>query len=121
MASPGTWLEVLAWVKTLFEATKATIDLRETYEHYRHDRETIRESERVSVVFSTFSEEEVRALVERVQGCRDRFILQGGGAERAKCICSVLNEAKAGNGGDLPFIDDWENIYRQLNCASVNT
>jgi hypothetical protein len=61
MASPETRLEVLAWVKTLFEATKATIDLRETYEHYRRDRETIRESERVSVDFATFSEEEVRA------------------------------------------------------------
>jgi hypothetical protein len=120
MASSGTWLEVLAWVKTLFEATKATIDLRQIYEHYRRDRDTIRESERVSVHFSSFSEDEVRALVDRLQGCRDRFIAQGGGAERAKCICSVLNEAKIGNGGDLPLIDDWENIYQKLNCSSVS-
>jgi hypothetical protein len=119
MASPETWLEVLAWVKTLFEATKATIDLRQTYEHYRRDRETISESERVSVQFSSYSDDEVRALGGRVKGCRDRFIAQGSGADRAKCICSVLNEAKIGNGGTLPLIDDWENIYRTLNCARV--
>jgi hypothetical protein len=120
MASSETCQEVLAWVKTLFKATKAAIDLRETYEHYRSDRETINESERVSVHFSSFSEGEVRALLDRVQGCRDRFIAQGGGTERVKCICSVLNEAKIANGGNLPLIDDWENIYRALRCSSIS-
>jgi hypothetical protein len=117
MASPQLWLEVLAWVKTLFEATKATIDLRATYEKYQRDEETLQEAQRVSVKFSTYSDAEVDSLLRRLKGCRDRFVLQGGGAERAQCICSVLHEAMEGNGGTLPIIDDWQNIYRQLKCS----
>ena len=33
------------------------------------------------------------------------------------CICSVLNEAKVENGGQLPIIDDWPNMYDQLRCS----
>ena len=117
MASAQTWLEVLAWTKALFEATKASIDLVATYRKYKVDPETIREAARVSAVFSTYSEEEVKALESRLQGCRDRFVAQGGGAERAGCICSVLSEAAAGNGGTLPEIDDWHSIFAQLRCA----
>jgi len=73
----------------------------------------------VSAVFSTYSEEEVKALADLLKGCRDRFIAQGGGAERARCICSVLNEAMVGNGGKLPQIDDWQKFYRELNCSKI--
>lgn len=31
MASAQAWLEVLSWTKTLFEATKASVDLVATY------------------------------------------------------------------------------------------
>lgn len=117
MVSPELWLQVLAWTKTLFEATKATIDLEQTYQKYVHDRETMREAQRVSLDFSTYSEAEVDSLLRRLKGCRDRFILEGAGKDRAACICSVLNEARDGNGGLLPLIDDWENIYAQLQCS----
>jgi hypothetical protein len=117
MASPQAWLEVLSWVKTLFEATKATIDLRSTYEKYHNDKATLGEARRVSVEFSTYSDAELNSLLRRLEGCRDRFVLQGGGAERAECICSVLREAMVGNGGTLPIIDDWPNIFRQLKCS----
>lgn len=117
MASPQTWLEVLAWVKALFDATKGAIDLGEAYEKHRREHDTISESQRVSVAFSSYSDEEVRSLLARLQGYRQRFIEQGGGAERAQCICSVLNEAAAGNGGRLPKIDDWQRIYSELRCT----
>jgi hypothetical protein len=117
MASPQTWLDLLAWTKALFEATKASIDLGATVLKYRSDPETIRESQRVSVAFSTFSEEEVQSLLNRMKGCQDRFIAQGGGLDRARCMCSVLQQAKDGNGGTLPHIDDWQNIYAQMNCG----
>lgn len=116
MASPQAWLEVLSWMKALFEATKASVDLVATYKKYRSDKATVKESERVSIAFSTYSEEEVVALAGRLKGCRDRFIGQGGGSDRARCICSVLNEARKGNGGELPAIDDWQHIYSQLRC-----
>lgn len=120
MATPQVWLEVLAWTKALFEATTAGLDLYSTYQKYSTDSETIREASRVSIAYSTFSEEEVDAMLNRLKGCRDRFVAQGGGKERSSCICSVLNEAKEGNGGTLPHVDDWQRIYSTLNCSIKN-
>jgi|ERR1700693_1813656 len=111
------WLQVLAWTKTLFEATKAAIDLEEVYKKYRRDPETVREAHRVSIEFSTYSTAEVESILHRLEGCRDRFVSQGAGRDRAGCICSVLDEAREGNGGLLPLIDDWQNIYEQLGCS----
>lgn len=119
MAPAELWLEVLAWTKALFEATKAVIDLDETFKKYKSDRETIAEAQRVSVAYSTFSKAEVESLLRRLRGCRERFIAQGGGMDRARCICNVLNEARDGNGGALPVVDDWQNIYAQLQCATM--
>jgi hypothetical protein len=53
MASAQILLDVLAWTKALFEATKASVDLVATYTKYRNDRATIREAERVSIDFSS--------------------------------------------------------------------
>ena len=118
MASPETWLQLLAWTKALFEATKATIDLAATYEKYRNDPATKAEAARASLAFSTFSDEEVDALANRMANCRTRFIKEGSGSQRVECMCSVLNDAKEGNGGTLPKVDDWQNIYAQLNCGT---
>ncbi len=111
------WLEILSLTKALFEAIKFGADILESYQKHRQERETIQESRRVSKAYSTYSEEELEAILSRLKQCRDRFIKQGGGSDRARCVCSVLDEAKKGNGGQLPIIDDWENIYRQLGCG----
>ena len=116
MASPELWLEVLSLTKALFDAIKSGVDVLESYRRHHAERATIQESERVSGVFSTYSEEEVENIHSRLKQCRDRFIRQGGGTDRAQCLCSVLNEVKDGNGGQLPVIDDWQNIYSQLDC-----
>lgn len=120
MASPEIWLEVLSWVKAIFDAVKLGEDVLESYEKHRRERDTIQEAQRVSVQFSTYSEAEVRAILVRLKGCQERFIQQGGGADRSRCLCSVFNEVREGNGGQLPRIDDWENIYRQLQCGIKN-
>ena len=49
--------------------------------------------------------------MDRLHGCRDRFVQQGGGKERRECFCSVFKEVIDGNGGTLPVIDDWERMY----------
>jgi hypothetical protein len=54
--------------------------------------------------------------MDRLHGCRDRFVQQGGGKERRECFCSVFKEVIDGNGGTLPVIDDWERMYSKLNC-----
>ncbi len=116
MASFHVWLEVLSYVKALFEAITLGADVREQYEKHRSERDTIAEAERASQVFSTFSEQEVQAILDRLKACMDRFAKEGSGAARQRCLCNVFKDVIEGNGGTLPRIDDWENIYRQLNC-----
>jgi hypothetical protein len=116
MASFHVWLEVLSYVKALFEATTLGVGVREQYLKHRNERDTIAEAERVSQVISTYSEQELEAILSRLKACRDRFVREGSGAARQKCLCNVFADIIAGNGGRLPRIDDWENIYRQLDC-----
>jgi hypothetical protein len=120
MASFHIWLEVLSWTKALFEATTLGADLRKAYQRHLREKDTIAEAQRVSQTFHTFSEEEVQALLDRLKACRDRFITEGSGPARAKCLCSVFADAMAGNGGELPVIDDWRRFYRKLNCPKIN-
>src|ERR1700722_19193985 len=99
MASPELWLEVLSWVKAIFDAAKSGEDAYESYEKHKREKDTIQESQRVSVQFSTYSDAEVQAILARLKGCQDRFVRQGGGGDRSQCLCSVLNEVREGNGG----------------------
>lgn len=118
MADSGTWLSILALVKAIFDAVKSGTDLATAYESHRNEEDTIYESNRVSLAFaSTYSDAEVDALLKRLEACRDRFIAEGSGPQRARCLCSVLQDIKDGNGGQIPVIDDWANIYAQLNCS----
>jgi hypothetical protein len=117
MASFQAWLEVLSWIKALFEATTLGVDLQRAYQQHHEERATIDEAQRVSVAFSTFSEDEVEAILKRLKACRDRFITEGSGQARRQCLCSVFKDVIDGNGGTLPHIDDWENIFRQLSCS----
>ncbi len=116
MASFHIWLEVLSYVKALFEAITLGADIREQYEKHRNEKDTIAEADRASFVLSTFSEQEVQAILDRLKACQDRFIKEGDGAARRRCFCQVFRDVIEGNGGKLPQIDDWENIYRQMNC-----
>jgi hypothetical protein len=115
-ASPEVWLEALSWTKALFELITTGANVYDSYEKHRREKDTITESRRVSVAFSTYSEEEVKAVSARLKECRDRFIAEGSGPQRARCFCSVLNDFKAGNGGVLPVIDDFAKMYAQMKC-----
>jgi|SRR5579864_584615 len=116
MASFQVWLEVLSYIKALFEAITLGADVNEQYRKHRNEQDTIAEADRVSYTFSTFSEEEVKAILDRLKACRDRFVKEGSGPARKQCLCNVFSDVIEGNGGRLPQIDDWENIYWQLNC-----
>jgi hypothetical protein len=103
-------------LRPCFEAQTLGADVREQYQKHRKEKDTVAEARRVSAVFSTYSEEEVQAILERLKGCQERFIKEGSGPARQRCFCQVFNDVIDGNGGKLPRIDDWENIYGQLNC-----
>ena len=116
MASFRTWLDLLSYAKALYEAITFGLDLRQQYERHRNEADTIAEAQRASQVFSTYSEEEVHALLARMKACQERFMQEGDGPARKRCYCQVFRDAIDGNGGTLPPIDDWENIYQQMNC-----
>jgi hypothetical protein len=94
MASPELWLEVLSLTRALFDAVKSGEDIVESYRKHKQEKDTIQASGRVSATFSTYSDKEVKSSLSNLEKCRDRFIRQGGGENRARCICSVLNEPR---------------------------
>lgn len=117
MADPLLWLEALAGLKALYDLTSGIPDYWESFNRHRAERATINESRRASEVYSTFSDAELHELIKKIEGCRDRFISQGSGKDRARCLCSIFNEIIDGNGGELPVIDDWRRMYDQLRCG----
>jgi hypothetical protein len=118
MASPLLWLEALAGLKALYDLTQGAKEYVERLRFHRAEESTIVESRRASRAYSTYSDEEIESIVKRIEGCQARFIAQGGGADRAECLCSIFKEIAAGNGGTLPEVDDWKKMYRKLNCRS---
>jgi hypothetical protein len=116
MASPLNWLEALAGLKALYDLVQGGIDFATSYQRHRQESDTIAESQRVSLAYSTYSDRELEDLIRKIEGCRDRFITQGSGADRARCLCSIFKEISDGNGGSLPDVDDWRRMYGQLNC-----
>jgi hypothetical protein len=115
MATPDTRLTALSTVKAVFEAVKSGADVALSIRKYREDKDTIRESSRVSKVFSTFSDEEVASITKRLEECQKRFAAEGDGQKRAECSCNVFADIRKANGG-IPAIDDRRNIFRQV-CA----
>jgi len=116
MASYFLWLEALAGLKALYDLSQGVVDYAANYRRHRQEAATIAEAKRCSDSFSTYSDREIQELIRKIEGCRDRFIAQGGGEARSRCLCSIFNEIKAGNGGSLPHIDDWERMYAALKC-----
>lgn len=116
MATPLLWIEALAGLKALYDLIHDGVDYAAGLRKHREESATIAESQRASAAYSTYSDREIEELVKKIEGCRDRFITQGSGVDRARCFCSILKEISDGNGGTLPRIDDWKRMYEQL-CA----
>jgi hypothetical protein len=64
--------------------------------------------------FGSYTDEEVRSIEKRLLQCRKRFIIDGDGAQRRRCMCGVLKDVAQGNGG-LPG-GIWSELSQQLNC-----
>jgi len=116
MVNPLLWLEALAGLKALYDLAQGAVDYASSYQRHRVEAATVAEARRVSLTDSTYSQRELEELIRKIEACRDRFIAQGSGADRARCLCSIFDEIKAGNGGWMPPIDDWSRMHNQLNC-----
>lgn len=106
-------------MKAVVSAVTDEADFGQELAHYLSDSETIQESQRVSRNFTTYTDEQVRIITSRLQACYDQFVQDGSPDQRVRCICEILNEARIGNGGRLPLIDDWQKSYRLLGCEGM--
>jgi hypothetical protein len=118
MATTANWLDLLATLKAGFDFAKSGIDYATAFRMHKAERDTQAEARRASKVFVTYSDVELRAIIQKIEDCQTRFILQGGGKDRHSCLCSIFNEVIRGNGGRLPVIDDWKRMYNELNCPT---
>src|ERR1035438_5234354 len=87
------------------------------YERRRTAPDIMQRAATLEQAMSTYGDEELEAISQRLQACRDRLIAEGSGAERKRCLCIVLGDVKDGNGGTIPF-DDWKKTYETLGCGS---
>jgi hypothetical protein len=109
-------LKLAAQVASIASAMFNAIRFSESLAHWLHkptDRAKI--DKQAKLLASTYSNAELKALRDRIQGCEDRFIREGNGLARKRCMCSVLQDAKDGNGGNAP-LPDWEEMYGALGC-----
>jgi hypothetical protein len=60
--------------------------------------------EQLKGALSTYSDAELDAISDRIEGCRDRFIAEGSGKQRKTCLCSVLSDVKEGSGSVHPIL-----------------
>jgi hypothetical protein len=116
MVDPARWLDVIAGLKALYDVAREGVGYAESLRRHRNEPATQEAAKRASDALSTYSDAEVDSILARIEGCRKRFIAQGGGEDRKTCMCSIFKEIAAGNGGTLPHVDDWENMSRRLNC-----
>lgn len=111
------YANVVATISAMCAVFQTGKDIYESYfSEYLRSPNIEREAEMLRLALMTYSEEEVEEIEDRIEGCRNRFIREGSGERRARCLCSVLTDVKDGNGGDIPDIDSWGEIYEQLKC-----
>ena len=112
------YANIVATISAMCAVVQTGKEIYESYfSDYRGSPNIEKEAHTLRLALMTYTENEVKEIEDRIEGCRDRFIKEGSGERRARCLCSVLTDVKDGNGGDMPDIDSWEEIYDQLKCA----
>ena len=118
--SPGLsdWTEIAAIVSAMCDVITTGRDtFKAFYEHHINAPDTRRQATVLQHALS-YSAEELEAIKQRLNECRERFIAEGGGQQRTRCICSVLRNVKNGNGGKIP-LREWEKAYKAMACVAM--
>ena len=121
MADLLLWLETIATVKAIWEITKdiptrfASLD--EAIVYYKNDPQTREDAEQAILKYrNTYPDDVIKDIGERLRRCDDRFKETNDGDDRVRCVCTVLRNTAKGNGGHMPDISNWPEIFDQLNC-----
>ena len=111
------WAGIAALISGMVDVINLSVPLGQAVAKRSADPGTAIAARALQAALSTYSDEEVKAIERRLKSCRDRFVTEGSGGQRADCLCSVLRDVSDGNGGEIP-VDDWEQAYKQLKCGS---
>jgi hypothetical protein len=115
MENQRLWLEALAGLKALYDLAQGIPDYKRSLQHYMSDSVTIRAAYRANATYTTYSERDLRAILQQIQACRNKFIAEGVRLDRGGCLHLIFQEIKRANCGVLPEVDEWVQMYRQLN------
>lgn len=118
MMSPN-WANIASVISAMIDVVQLG---RDTFQNYYRDRQKDPALEKkaagLAAALSAYSDEETAAVLARIDGCRLRFIEEGAGEARRRCMCRVLRDVRDGGGGVL-FDPEWEKAYLQLRCTAV--
>lgn len=106
-------LALATQIASIVSAIAASVQLGISYREAEINIDQRMMLQHAEILTSTYDDEELDALHVRISACRDRFKNEGDGSQRVRCLCSVLKDAIAGNGGVAP-IPDWESMYGRL-------
>ncbi|WP_444905047.1 hypothetical protein ACJJIU_10150 [Microbulbifer sp. CnH-101-E] len=100
-------------VATIVSAITSSIQLGVSYLQAEKKVDKKEMERQAKILVSTYDDNELASLHDRIKTCRDRFVNEGSGTQRVKCMCSVLKDAITGN-GDIPPLPEWGRMYNQL-------
>ena len=113
------WANLAAIISAMVDVIQLGRDaFGEFFIQRQEDPQLQRKADALAAALSTYSDEETAAIIERIERCRRRFVEEGAGEARRRCICSVLRDVRDGNGGAIPD-PEWDRAYRQLRCDAA--
>lgn len=119
MLTPVEWAALAATISAMADVIQFGERTFDRYFRARRDSpENARKVEALQQAFGTYSDAEIEAIRRRVEACRERFIGEGSGEARKKCLCSVLRDVRDGNGGTIPD-EEWSRYYDVLGCETI--
>ncbi len=117
MADIELWLHVVAGIGAIYDIIRLGAEHGPALARRLSSADTRRDADQLAVKFSTYSDEELNELLRRIEQCRRRFMAEGSGSDRARCLCHVLRDIRDGNGGTMP-LQDWDDMYHRLRCEA---
>ncbi|MDE0035830.1 MAG: hypothetical protein OXU75_22215 [Deltaproteobacteria bacterium] len=117
---PQEYVALAAIISAMVDVYRLGTETFQSY-YYRwyESEENVDRARKLQSVLSTYSDAEIKAIKDRIENCRMKFIAEGDGDQRRRCLCSVLYDVKTGDGGNIA--DDWANMYEHLKCVNVQT
>ncbi len=114
--NPADWTALAAMISAMMDVIRTGSETYQAFfEARRSDDDAMKKGEALRLALNTYSDAEMISIQSRIETCRNTYIVEPVGEERQACLCQVLNDVKAGNGGTLPDYE-WAAMHKKLGC-----